>query len=52
MHYKIEGLTVDLEPVDTFLKEMVVENATPQPKFSTTKDKLPDETEVVILSKI
>lgn len=52
MHYKVEGLKYDLEPVENFLKEMGVENAVPQPKLSITKDKLPEESEVVVLSKI
>lgn len=60
MHYKlslpfsdgkVEGLKFDLEPVENFLKEMGVENVEPQPKLSITKDKLPEETQVVILSK-
>lgn len=52
MHYGgIPGLKVELEPVENFLKEMAVENSTPQPKLSITKDKIPDELEVVVLAK-
>lgn len=51
MHYKIEGLKFELDPVDNFLKEMGVENAVPQPKLSITKDKLPEEPQVIVLSK-
>jgi L-ascorbate metabolism protein UlaG (beta-lactamase superfamily) len=51
MHYLIDGLTVPLEPADKFLKEMGIESAVPQPKLSITKDKLPEEPEVVVLSK-
>lgn len=51
MHYKIEGLKFDLEPVDNFLKEMGAEGAAPQPKLSVTKEKLPEEPQVVVLSK-
>ncbi len=51
MHYGIAGLQVNLEPVENFLKQMGIENAVPQPKLSITKDKLPDETEVVVLSR-
>lgn len=51
MHYKIEGLTVDLEGVDGFLKEMGVENVETVSKLTITKDKLPDEPQVVVLSK-
>lgn len=49
MHYKIEGLKYDLEPVDNFLKEMGKENKEPLPKLSITSEKLPEEPEVVIL---
>ncbi len=51
MHYKLDDLKVDLQPLDNFLKEMSVENPTPQPKLSITKDKLPEEMQVVVLSK-
>ncbi len=51
MHYKIEGLKFELEPVENFLKEMGAENLAPIPKLSITKDKLPEELEVVLLSK-
>ena len=51
MHYKIEGLKFELEGVDGFLKEMGAEATVPQPKLSITKDKLPEEPMVVVLSK-
>lgn len=51
MHYKIEGLKPDLEPVDNFLKEMGAEAIQPVAKLTITRDKLPDETQVVVLSK-
>ena len=51
MHYGIEGLKFELDKVDSFLKEMGSEGKEPQPKLSISKDKLPDETEVVVLSK-
>lgn len=51
MHYKIDGLKFDLEGVDGFLKEMGVENITPQQKLSISKDKLPEEPQVVVLNK-
>jgi len=51
MHYKIEGLKIDLETADFFLKEMGAENVETQPKLSITRDKLPDTTTVVVLSK-
>ncbi len=51
MHYKIEGLKFELDPVEPFLKEMGAENVVPLPKLSITKDKMPEETQVVLLSK-
>jgi L-ascorbate metabolism protein UlaG (beta-lactamase superfamily) len=51
MHFKIEGLLYALEGKEVFLKEMGAEEIEPQPKLSITKDKLPDESQVVILSK-
>jgi L-ascorbate metabolism protein UlaG (beta-lactamase superfamily) len=52
MHYKIEGLKFDLAPVEEFLKEMGAESVEPLPKLTITRDKLPDETQVVVLSKV
>lgn len=51
MHYFWEGLKFQLEKVDNFLKEMGVEGVIPQPKLSITKEKLPEEPMVVVLSK-
>ena len=51
MHYKLEDLKVELEPLENFLKEMSVENPVPQSKLAITKDKLPEEMQVVVLSK-
>lgn len=51
MHYKIEGLKYELEGKEPFLKEMGAENTEPQPKLSVTRDKLPETTTVVVLSK-
>lgn len=51
MHFKIEGLKFELSGVENFLKEMGAENVVPQPKLSITKDKLPEEPQVVVLSK-
>lgn len=51
MHYFIDGLKFQLDTVDKFLKEMGVEGVTPQPKLSITKEKLPEEPMVVLLSK-
>lgn len=52
MHYGgVPGLKFPLEEVDKFLKEMGVEKLEPQAKFSITKEKLPEEPQVVLLSK-
>ncbi len=52
MHYGgLPGLKVDLAPVEEFLKEMGSENVQPQSKLYVTKDKLPEEPQVVVLSK-
>lgn len=52
MHFKKPGLNPDfdvLSGVDKFLKEMGKEDVTPVSKLSVTKDKLPEDTEVVVL---
>lgn len=51
MHYKIEGLKFELEGADSFLKEMGAEGAVSQLKLSVTKEKLPEEPQVVVLNK-
>lgn len=51
MHYQIPGLKSELESADPFLKEMGAENVVPVLKLSITKDKLPEETQVVVLAK-
>lgn len=51
MHYKIDGLKYELEGKEAFLKEMGAENIESQPKLSVTRDKLPETTTVVVLSK-
>lgn len=51
MHYKIEGLKFELEGVEGFLKEMGTDSVTPQPKLSITRERLPEEPEVVVLTK-
>lgn len=52
MHYKIEGLKFELEGGENFLKEMGVEGIVPQSKLSITKEKLPEEPQVVVLNKL
>ncbi len=53
MHYQAPGLHAevykDLSSVDVFTKELGKEAVTPQPKYVTTKDKLPVAMEVIVL---
>ena len=51
MHFKTEGLKFELEPVENFLKEMGLEDITAVPKLSITKEKLPEEPQVIVLNK-
>ena len=49
MHYKLEGLKVDLKPVNDFLTVMGKEKTEPQSKLSISQDRLPEEVEIVVL---
>ena len=53
MHYGREDLNPsgfsELTPLPTFLKLLGQEAVVPQPKLATTKDKLPDQMQVVVL---
>lgn len=51
MHYKVPGLKFELDPAEKFLKEVGKEDAVAQPKLTITKEKLPDEPQVVVLEK-
>lgn len=52
MHFGgIEGLKFPLDGVGAFLKEMGLENIPEVAKLSITKDKLPEEPQVIVLSK-
>lgn len=51
MHFKIPGLKFELDELDLFLKEMGSEGVEPVAKLSITKDKLPEEINVVVLNK-
>ncbi len=48
IHYKIPGLKFNLTPVDNVLKPMVKETK-PQPKRSVSKERLPEELEIIVL---
>jgi len=49
MHYKTSALNRELEPVESFLKEVGVKQVEPQPKLSITKSSLPLSTQVFLL---
>lgn len=51
MHYGLPGLKFELAPVEDFMKEMGFESVEALPKLSITKDKLPDELQVILLNK-
>lgn len=50
MHYQLPGITISLEPLQKFLKEMGLPGQDPQPRFKITADGLPKKTEIVILN--
>lgn len=49
MHYKLEGLKFELAPLSAFLSTMGKESMEKLSKLSISKDKLPEEPEVVVL---
>jgi len=50
MHYDIDGLAVELEDVDQFLKVMGATEPTEETSLKITSGTLPEETEVVLLT--
>jgi hypothetical protein len=51
MHYRLSNLSLKLDPLDKFLKEMGVTEVKQDSSFKATgSDSLPEETEVVVLS--
>ncbi len=51
MHYQLPSLTIKLAPVEEFLKEIGAEGVKPIPKLTISKERLPEEREVVVLEK-
>lgn len=51
MHYLLPGMNLPIVGVETFLKEMGAEEVAPVAKLSITREKLPEESQVVVLSK-
>lgn len=51
IHYKIPGLKFDLEGPEAFLTAMGKEKLEPLPKLSVSRERLPEEPEIVLLAK-
>lgn len=49
MHYKTEGLKVELEPLDKFRREMGLRDLAVRPKLTVHKNSLPEEPQAVVL---
>ena len=49
MHYRVKDLTIKLDPVSKFLKEMGLDNITTQETLKVSRSGLPEETQVVLL---
>jgi L-ascorbate metabolism protein UlaG (beta-lactamase superfamily) len=49
MHYGMPGVSLKLEPIERFCREMAVEEQRFQPKLSVTHSSVPSETTVVLL---
>jgi L-ascorbate metabolism protein UlaG (beta-lactamase superfamily) len=50
MHYGLPNLTVPLDPVEKFLKEMGITKAETQESLKLTKSSLPQETQVLLMA--
>lgn len=51
MHYKVEKLKFALDPVEPFLKQMGKESKEALPKLSISRDRLPEEMDIVVLEQ-
>jgi len=49
MHYQIPEISLELDPVGKFLKEMGLDKVTPQEVLKVSRSGLPDETQIVLL---
>jgi L-ascorbate metabolism protein UlaG (beta-lactamase superfamily) len=49
MRYKLPGISVKLDPVSKFLKEMGITKAETEASLKLTKSSLPEETQIVLL---
>jgi hypothetical protein len=49
MHYQVPEISLELDPVGKFLKEMGLDKVTPQEVLKVNRSGLPDETQIVLL---
>lgn len=49
MHYKLPGLTINLDSVDKFLKEMGAGNIETVSNLKLTQSSLPEETQIILM---
>ncbi len=49
MHYRTDISAAELDPLETFIKQMGVSEATAQPKLTITRANVPTQTQVVVL---
>jgi len=49
MHYQMPEISLELDPVGKFLKEMGLDKVTPQEVLKVSRSGLPDETQIVLL---
>jgi L-ascorbate metabolism protein UlaG (beta-lactamase superfamily) len=49
MHYHVPEVTLTLDPVSKFLKEMGLDKVAPQESLKVSRSGLPDETQIVLL---
>lgn len=50
MHYSTPGITLELAPLNKFLKEMGIASVETQPSLKITRGNIPEETHVVVLA--
>ena len=52
VHYRTDGVSVDLEPIDSFLGHMGVSEVAPQLRLNVTATNLPRDRRVVVLQRM
>ena len=51
LHYRVDGLAVELDPLEGFISEMGVTDVAPVPRLNVTASNLPREQRVVVLQR-